>query len=100
MRHAQPNTAAGQLSGLPRTITFRSVTDVALPDPDLLAIHRACCIIAHATGAAEAAEKFNRDLEDGRIEADGSTPLGFLVDHQMVYHTHPGPAASREELVS
>lgn len=67
----------------PKNIIFRSVTDVMLPDTNLLAIHKACARIAHATGAAESGIRFFRDLEDGAIAADGSTPLGQLVAYRL-----------------
>lgn len=74
----------------PKTVTFRTVTDIPLPDPNLLAIHRACARIAHATGADESCERFFRDLEDGVVEGDGSTPLDHLVAYRLAFHQNSG----------
>lgn len=73
-------------SNFPRNVTFRTVTGIPSPDPNLFAIHRACARIAHATGAGEACRRFFRDLEDGAVEADGSTPLDHLVAYRLAFH--------------
>lgn len=71
------------ISGYARTITFRSGTEVDLLEPDLLAIHGACCLVAYKAGAVAAGIEFIRDIEDGVVEADGSTQLGSLVESQL-----------------
>lgn len=89
VRHVYPHFyCAQQYGGYPKNVTFRSVTNIALPDPSLLAMHRACCQIAHRTRAAEVIDKFYRDLEEGEVAADGSTALGHLVTHQLAFGVH------------
>ncbi|PGH21301.1 hypothetical protein AJ80_03351 [Polytolypa hystricis UAMH7299] len=65
------------LSRYPCNITFRAVSQIPLPDPGLLAIHRACAKIAHASGAAEVAMNAFPDIDDPGVRADGSTPSIF-----------------------
>lgn len=83
--HHVNETIPGLVGVYPKNITFRTVPDVPSPDANLLATHRACARIAHATGAAEACMNFFRDLDDGTVEADGSTPLGCLVAYRMAF---------------
>ena len=55
---------------------------LALPDPRLLALHATCARVAHMSGAAEAFEKVERDLEDTMVLAkDGSSAR--LLDHLL-----------------
>ena len=49
------------------------------PMPRLLAIHRACCLILHLSGAAEYVDKVLRDREASTAMSDGSTELGIIV---------------------
>jgi HNH endonuclease len=49
------------------------------PMPRLLAIHRACCLILHISGAGEYIDKVLRDREAPTARSDGSTELGNLV---------------------
>lgn len=80
----------------PKNITFRSVTNVSLPDPDLFAIHRACARIAYATGAGEAAQRFFRDLGGGdAAAADGSTPLDMLVAFHLEFERNTASEQKR-----
>lgn len=66
--------------------TLRTPTDIPFPDPNLLAIHGACARIAHATGTNESCLSFLRDLEDGSVEADGSTSLDQLLAYRLLFH--------------
>jgi hypothetical protein len=55
-------------------ITFQTKTQLALPNPDYLRIHAACCRIAHLSGAAEHMDKCLEDLESMRVlSKDGSS---------------------------
>ncbi|PBK81319.1 hypothetical protein ARMGADRAFT_1020439 [Armillaria gallica] len=78
------STSEATLRRLPnRIVTFTSPNPRALPlpKPDYLAIHAACCRIAHMSGAADYAEKVLRDEEEirvqtgsmGNLAADGSS---------------------------
>lgn len=49
------------------------------PMPRLLAIHRACCLILHMSGAGEYIDKVLRDREALAAMSDGSTELGNVV---------------------
>ena len=52
------------------------------PDPKLLALHAVCARVAHMSGAAEAFDEFDRDLEDTIVLAeDGSSAR--LLDHVL-----------------
>ena len=53
-----------------------------LPNPKLLALHAACARVAHMSGAAEAFDELERDVEETRVLAfDGSSAR--LLDHLM-----------------
>jgi len=62
-------------------VTFSSNHENArVPDPKLLALHAACARVAHMSGAAEAFDEFERDIEDTRVLAfDVSSAR--LLDH-------------------
>lgn len=94
VRHV--GASIGPLASFPIHITFRTAADISSPDPNLLAIHGACARIAHATGAAESFMRFSRDLEDGAVEADGSTPLDHLVAHRLAFYQDSGANQERE----
>jgi hypothetical protein len=58
----------------PNPITFQTDEDLALPNPDYLRIHAACCRVAHLSGAAEQIDKVLEDLEVMRVlSEDGSS---------------------------
>jgi hypothetical protein len=55
-------------------ITFQTETGLALPNPDYLEIHAACCRIAYLTGATEHMNEILEDLEDMQVLSnDGSS---------------------------
>ena len=55
-------------------ITFQTKTDIALPNPDYLRIHAACCKVALLSAATEHMDKILEDLEDMRVlSKDGSS---------------------------
>jgi hypothetical protein len=74
-------------------VTF-SPTDnrLELPDPRLLGLHAICARVSHMSGAAEAFNKVERDLEDATILAsDGSS--AHLLDHLLTpFEAIPGDA--------
>lgn len=83
------NNCIGPFSEFPKDISFRKTLGVPSPDTNLLAIHRACARVSHATRAAEACMQFFCDLEGGRVEADGSTRLDHLVAYRLGFHQNP-----------
>ena len=66
-------------------VTFSSYNNnqnARLPNPKLLALHAACARVAHMSGAAEAFDELERDVEETRVLAfDGSSAR--LLDHLM-----------------
>ncbi|RMD41438.1 hypothetical protein DV735_g3685, partial [Chaetothyriales sp. CBS 134920] len=52
---------------------------IDLPSPRLLAIHKAIACILHMSAAGEYIDRILRDLDEGRVAADGSTELGQLT---------------------
>jgi len=64
-------------------VTFSRTDDsLEYPDPRLLSLHAVCARVAHMSGAAEAFDKVERDLEDTRVLAlDGSS--AYLIDHLL-----------------
>lgn len=60
------------------------------PLPRLLAIHRACTLLLHLSGAGAYTDKILRDLEELAVRSDGKTDLGTLVDlafHRLVVYS-------------
>lgn len=50
------------------------VLKLPLPDPRLLALHAVCARVAHMSGAAEALDDFDRDVEETSVLArDGAS---------------------------
>ncbi|KAI8648931.1 HNHc domain-containing protein [Fusarium sp. Ph1] len=49
------------------------------PHPRLLAVHRAICLILQLSAAGNYIDRILRDMDDGAVEADGSTHLASLV---------------------
>ena len=75
------------------SVTFSSNHENArVPNPKLLALHAACARVAHMSGAAEAFDEFERDVDDTRVLAfDGSSSR--LLDHLMTpFAAIPGVA--------
>ncbi|KAF9654326.1 hypothetical protein BDM02DRAFT_3106658 [Thelephora ganbajun] len=73
-------------------VTFSSNENTRLPDPKLLALHAACARVVRMSGAAEALDELERDVEGTRVLAfDGSS--AHLLDHLMSrFATIPGVA--------
>jgi hypothetical protein len=53
------------------------------PMPRLLAIHRACCLIMHLSGAGEYIDKVFRDIEEIGVKSDGTTELGSIISLRL-----------------
>jgi len=49
-----------------------------VPSPKLLALHAACCKVAHMSGAAEYLDKYDRDLDDLHVLASDGTSFAVL----------------------
>lgn len=60
-------------------VTFNASGEVPPPDPRLIALHRACCLILSMSGAGECAEDVLQDMRElsgsGVLAADGSSDL-------------------------
>jgi hypothetical protein len=50
-------------------VTFPSTVELPAPSPHYLALHAACCRIAHLSGAADHYEKVERDLDEFKTMA-------------------------------
>lgn len=57
------------------------------PSANLLAIHRACCLIVHMSAAGKYIEKVLRDMEQTAAKSDGTTELGTLVNLRLNFQT-------------
>ena len=62
-----------------RTLLLSPDRNIDPPSSRLLAIHRAVAHILHLSGAREYINRFLRDMEDGFVQADGSTHLDRYV---------------------
>jgi hypothetical protein len=49
------------------------------PHPRLLAVHRAICLILQLSAAGNYIDRILHDMDEGAVEADGSTHLASLV---------------------
>jgi hypothetical protein len=56
---------------------------LALPDPRLLGLHATCARVAHMSGAAEAFDKVERNLENAMVLASDRSSA-HLIDHLLV----------------
>lgn len=60
-------------------VSFDADGEVPPPDPRLIALHRACCLILSMSGAGECADNVLQDMDelsgDGVLAADGSSDL-------------------------
>jgi HNH endonuclease len=64
---------------LERTLLLSQNRTIDPPSRRLLAVHRACALILHLSGAAEYINKILRDEDEGEVKSDGSTELGRIV---------------------
>ncbi|KAF8144291.1 hypothetical protein K438DRAFT_1632022 [Mycena galopus ATCC 62051] len=86
---AHPEAAIGYF-GLKNRITLTNFADtrkfkqagglleLPLPDPRLLALHAVCVRVAHMSGAAQALDDFDRDLEDTPVLARNGASANLL----------------------
>ncbi|KAJ7643827.1 hypothetical protein FB45DRAFT_282536 [Roridomyces roridus] len=85
---ADPETAIG-FFGLKNQITLTNFVDtrkfrldgeleLPLPDPRLLALHAVCVRVAHMSGAAEALDEFDRDMEETSVLAEDGASAHLL----------------------
>ena len=74
-------------------VTFsRSDDRLELPDPQLLALHATCARVAHMSGAAEAFDEVEREVEDTRVLASNGSSA-HLLDHLLTpFAANPGVA--------
>lgn len=60
-------------------VTFNADGEVPPPDPRLIALHRACCLMLSMSGAGECADDVLQDMSElsgnGVLAADGSSDL-------------------------
>src|SRR6201999_2160227 len=66
-----------------RTLFLTDTRTIDPPSPRLLAIHRAIAHILHLSGAGGYIERILRDLDEGEVVADGSTPLGHIAQLRL-----------------
>jgi hypothetical protein len=64
---------------LTRTLFTTLDRTIDLPSSRLLAIHWACSLILHLSGAGEFVNKVIRDMDEKAVESDGTTELGMLI---------------------
>jgi hypothetical protein len=66
-----------------RDLFVTSNHNIDPPMPRLLAIHRACCLIMHLSGAGEYTDKVLRDMKEIGIRSDGTTELGSIISLRL-----------------
>jgi hypothetical protein len=66
-----------------RDLFITSDHNIDPPMPRLLAIHRACCLITHLSGAGEYIDKVLRDMEEIGVRSDGTTELGSIISLRL-----------------
>lgn len=62
-----------------RTLFLTDTRTIDPPSPRLIAVHRAIALILHLSAAGRYIDSILRDLDQGNISVDGSTPLGHLT---------------------
>ena len=62
-----------------RTLSLTNTRTINPPSPRLLAIHRAIALILYLSAAGRHINSILRDLDQGDILVNGSTPLGYLT---------------------
>ena len=66
-----------------RTLHLTLGHRIDLPSPRFLAIHRACVLILHLSGAGAHIDNILREMDEGEVKEDGSSNLGLLVRLKM-----------------
>lgn len=59
-----------------RSKSGQTYTGIDPPSVQLLAVHRAICPILHLSAAGNYINSTLRDMDDGTVQANGSTRLG------------------------
>ncbi len=62
-----------------------------LPDARFLALHAACCKVAHMSGAAERIEKVVRDMGELQVLAEDGGSADVLIYAMSRLVAHPSP---------
>ncbi|TBU52839.1 hypothetical protein BD310DRAFT_831335 [Dichomitus squalens] len=65
--------------GVPATVHFTAHSDSPLPSPKYLAIHAACCRVAHMSGAAEYFDMILRDMEELQVLSEDGASADVLA---------------------
>lgn len=80
-----------------RDLFVTSDHNIDPPMSRLLAIHRACCLIMHLSGAGDYIDKVLMDMEDVNVRSDGTTELGSIISlrlhqggEQSILYPQPG----------
>lgn len=66
-----------------RTLLSSPSRPVDMPDRQLLAIHKACAMILHLSGAGDYIERLLDSFGGGTANADGLSDLGSIVSLRM-----------------
>jgi hypothetical protein len=69
-----------------RTLLSSPSHPVDMPDRQLLAVHRACAMILHLSGAGDYIDHLFHDFSDGPVRTDGLTDLGSIVSLRLTLH--------------
>nr|KMM67747.1 hypothetical protein CPAG_04080 [Coccidioides posadasii RMSCC 3488] len=72
-----------RLLPITRTLTLSPSRTIEPPSPRLLKVHRAIALILKLSDAGEYIENILRDMEDVKVEEDGSTNLGRLLSLRL-----------------
>jgi len=75
-----------------RDLFITSHHNIEPPMQRLLAIHRACCLILHFSGAGNYIDKVLRDMEESVVRTDGTTELGSMVNLRLQMLGHQATA--------
>ena len=74
--------------------------DARLPNPKLLALHAACARVAHMSGAAEAFDELERDVEETKVLAFDRSSARLLDHLTPPSMTTPGVAGRHDIYVN
>ena len=71
--------------GIQETVHFIAHSNSPLPNPKYLAIHAACCRVAHMSGAAEYLDGILRDMEELQVLSEDGASADVLA---FALHRH------------
>ena len=66
-----------------RELFITSDHSIDPPLPRLLAIHRACCLVMHLSGAGDYVDKVLHDMEEIGVRSNGTTELGSIINLRL-----------------